>query len=89
MARANPDNFSIHTLTRTDTLYFAMTVFSTVGFGDIAPTSQVARILVTVQMALNLILLGLGVRLLTQAVHMGVGRRQAESRPADPTTPGI
>lgn len=55
-------NFNVHTLTRTDALYFAITVFATVGFGDIAATSQTARIIVTVQMILDLIVIGLVVR---------------------------
>lgn len=46
-------------MTRTDALYFAVTVFSTVGFGDIAPHSQAARIIVTTQMVGDLLLLGL------------------------------
>ena len=78
MAQADSGNFNLPDLTRTDTLYFTLTVFSTVGFGDINATSQVARIVVMVQIILNLILLGAGVRLLTQAVHLGAARRQAE-----------
>ena len=58
-------------LTRLDALYFTVTVFATVGFGDIAATSATARALVTIQMVLNLIILGAGVRLLTLAVKHG------------------
>src|SRR3954453_14348855 len=46
-------------LDRTDGLYFTVTVFSTVGFGDISPVTQLARILVTVQMIVGLIAVGL------------------------------
>jgi hypothetical protein len=35
MAQADTDNFNVHALTRTDSLYFTITVFATVGFGDI------------------------------------------------------
>lgn len=45
-------------LSRLDALYFAVTVFTTVGFGDIVPVSPVARVIVTVQMLLNLVVLG-------------------------------
>jgi voltage-gated potassium channel len=62
-------------LTRMDSLYFTVTVFATVGFGDIAAVSQPARILVTIQMVLNLIVLGAGVRLLTMAVKHGRGEK--------------
>ena len=50
MAHANPANFNTHPLTRTDVLYFTVTVFSTVGFGDISAVSQSARLVVTAQM---------------------------------------
>jgi hypothetical protein len=42
MARTNPASFSTHSLTRTDALYFTVTAFSTVGFGDITAVSQPA-----------------------------------------------
>jgi hypothetical protein len=73
-ARSHPQSFNVAELTRTDTLYFTVTVFSTVGFGDIAATSQLTRILVTLQMILDLIVLGLGVRVLVGAVRVGRGR---------------
>jgi voltage-gated potassium channel len=69
MAGADGGNFNVHTLTRTDSLYFTVTVFATVGFGDINATSQAARVLVTVQMILDLIVLGLGIRVFTSAVQ--------------------
>ena len=69
MAQASASNFNVHTLTRTDALYFTITVFASVGFGDIAATSQTARILVTLQMILDLIVIGLVVRLFVGAVQ--------------------
>ena len=77
MAQADADSFSAHPLTRTDTLYFTVTVFSTVGFGDISPASQAARILVMVQMILDLLVLGLGIKVFLGAVQRG-NERQAE-----------
>jgi voltage-gated potassium channel len=44
--------------------YFAITVFSTVGFGDITPVSDSMRIAVSVQMLLDLVFIGVVVRLL-------------------------
>ena len=41
MAQADLSNFNVHSLTRTDALYFTVTVFATVGFGDITATTQV------------------------------------------------
>jgi voltage-gated potassium channel len=69
MSHTSPNSFNAHALTRTDSLYFTVTVFATVGFGDISPVSQTARLAVTAQMILNLIVLGLGVRLSTGAVQ--------------------
>jgi voltage-gated potassium channel len=75
MARSSPDSFNVRDFTRTDSLYFTVTVFSTVGFGDITATSQVARIVVTLQMVLDLIVLGLGVRVFVGAVRLGRERK--------------
>jgi voltage-gated potassium channel len=77
LAQDNPANFSPHTLTRTDTLYFTVTTFSTVGFGDIVATSPAARLIVTVQMLLDLLVLGLGIRLFFGAVQAGQRRQSA------------
>ena len=69
MAASSPANFSTHSLTRTDALYFTVTVFSTVGFGDITAASQSARLVVTAQMLLDLLALGLVVRAFVGAVQ--------------------
>ena len=76
MSHGSPSNFNVPALTRTDTLYFTVTVFATVGFGDISPASQAARLVVTAQMILNLIVLGLGVRLI-----VGAAQRARQSNP--------
>jgi ion channel len=49
MAAMSAANFGGR-LTHTDGLYFAVTVFSTVGFGDITAKTQAARLVVTGQM---------------------------------------
>jgi hypothetical protein len=41
--------------THTDALYFSMTILSTVGFGDIHATGQLARVIVTIQMLFDLV----------------------------------
>lgn len=86
MAQADPANFSIPTLTRTDALYFTITIFATVGFGDISATSQSARLLVSAQMILDLLVLGLGIRVLTGAVQRGRQRQAPDPNAA--TTDG-
>ena len=71
LAQADPANFSTPQLNRTDTLYFTLTVFSTVGFGDITASSQTARVIVMIQMVLDLVVLGLGVQAYRDAVNVG------------------
>ena len=83
MARTSPASFTQH-LTRTDALYFTITIFSTVGFGDITPVVRSARLVVTAQMILDLLVLGLGIRVFVGAVQRGRQRTQPDT--ADPGT---
>jgi len=85
MARTNLASFSTHSLTRTDALYFTVTVFSTVGFGDITAASQAARLVVTAQMLLDLLVLGLGIRIIAGAVQRA--RQQAPPATGPDTLP--
>jgi voltage-gated potassium channel len=62
--------------TRLDSLYFSATVFTTVGFGDISAKTQAARAIVLCQMVLDLVILGLVVRLVVNAVKIGQKRRK-------------
>jgi voltage-gated potassium channel len=74
MERTNSAYFS-QPLTRTGALYFSMTVFSTVGFGDITAKTDPARVIVTIQMFFDLILLGFGARAFLSVVQLGRQRR--------------
>ncbi|MFQ6142016.1 potassium channel family protein [Streptomyces seoulensis] len=73
--RSAPGSFN-EPLTRTDALYFALTTFATVGFGDIVPRSQAGRILTMLQMAGGLLLVGVAARVLTHAIETGLRRRR-------------
>jgi voltage-gated potassium channel len=73
-------------LTRTDALYFTVTVFTTVGFGDITAKSEAARVVLIVQMLGDLVLLGAGVRVLLGAVQRGRERRSETSDAAGQAT---
>jgi voltage-gated potassium channel len=64
-------------LTRTDALYFTVTVFSTVGFGDITAVTEPARVLVIGQMIADIVILGLGARIIIDAVKRGRQPMQA------------
>jgi voltage-gated potassium channel len=81
LGNSDPSAFS-EPLTRTDSLYFVVTVFATVGFGDIAPVSEVARALTTVQMIGDLLLIGLVLKVFLAAVDQGRRRADRLGRPA-------
>ena len=66
-------------LTRTDAMYFSSTFFTTVGFGDITAKSEPARLVVTIQMWLDLVFLGLVVQLVVNAVKFSQQRRATRS----------
>jgi voltage-gated potassium channel len=78
-------NFS-EPLTRTDALYFTVTVFATVGFGDITATTQGARLLVTGQMVAGIVIIGLGARIIVDAVKRGQQRQPVPKSDAAPDT---
>jgi voltage-gated potassium channel len=74
LATLSAGNFT-QPLSRTDALYFTVTVFSTVGFGDITAKSETARLVVTGQMVADLVIIGLAIKVLVGAVKRGQQRR--------------
>ena len=80
LSGTDPGAFS-EPVSRIDGIYFVVTVFATVGFGDIAPVSEVARVLTTVQMVGDLVLIGLVLKVFLAAVDR---RRQAATEPRPP-----
>src|SRR3954447_5256936 len=84
MSRLSAVNFS-EPLTRTDALYFTVTVFATVGFGDITAKTDTARLVVTGQMIADLAVIGLGLRVIVSAVGHGRRRRAREAGAGDGT----
>ncbi len=81
LERSEPGSFS-EALNRTDALYFTLTTFATVGFGDITARSQTGRVLTMAQMAGGLLLVGVAARVLASAVQAGLNRQHRE--PMDP-----
>ena len=85
LATYTPDAFSAE-LNHNSSLYFTITTFSTVGFGDITPTTDFARLIVSVQMLLDLVVFGAVVKLLLGAVELNIAKRSADDpiiEPAD------
>jgi hypothetical protein len=65
-------------LNRIGAFYFTVSVFSSVGFGDIAPKTDLARIVVTTQMLLDLALLAAIVRVYFGAARIATARRSSD-----------
>ena len=78
MSGSDPGTFTTpdgRPLSHMAALYFTVTVFSTVGFGDITPHTDGARALVTIQMIADLAVIAIVVRLI-----FGVAGRSVEER---------
>ncbi len=69
----------------TRALYFTISIFSTVGFGDITPRTDQARLVVSTQMLLDFVIIGAAVRMLFNAAR---NRFDPGSRP-QPASPPV
>jgi hypothetical protein len=69
-------------LSHTDGLYFTVTTFSTVGFGDITAKTETARLVVTGQMLADLIVLGVALKIIVGAVRRGRERQNTSGAAA-------
>jgi cell division GTPase FtsZ len=82
LGHTSANNFSQH-MTHTNALYFTVTVFATVGFGDITATAATPRLVVTAQMIVDLIVLGIGVKVILGAVTRGRHRQSLDTASAE------
>ena len=62
-------------LDHSGSLYFTVTVFATVGFGDIVPVTAVSRLVTSVQMLLDLVVLGAVVRIVIFAARRRIDEK--------------
>jgi len=88
MARSDPHSFGTP-LDRVGALYFTVSVFSTVGFGDITAKTDAARVVVTFQMLADMVVVAVVIRLILGAATRTEARRRtlaehAEQAPGDP-----
>jgi len=70
-------------LSRTDGLYFTVTTFATVGYGDITPVTELARVIVTIQMLVGLVAVGVIAKLVLGAARVAKERNTAAGRAAE------
>ena len=85
LSHATPDAFSTP-LDHAKSLYFVITTLATVGYGDITPTSNSSRMIVSVQMLLDLVLIGSIIRITTRAAQRGLERGRTGTVPPERTT---
>ncbi|MFF8260883.1 potassium channel family protein [Streptomyces virginiae] len=81
LSESVPGSFS-ESLNRTDALYFTVTVFATVGFGDIVPVTGTGRVLTTVQMVADLVVVGVIAKALFGAMKIAMRRRSGGGLPS-------
>ncbi len=78
VASNNPEEF-VGLSTRLDAMYFATATAATVGYGDVHPTGQLARALVTLHMVFNIVFIAAVVNLARE--KMSERRAAAHERP--------
>ena len=78
MSNSDPGTFHVD-MSRMTALYFTVTVFSTVGFGDITPHTDLARLATTFQMLADLVVIAVVIRLILGAATRSTAERRSGS----------
>jgi len=73
LSRHGEEFTDIHT--KLDAVYFTVTTVATVGYGDLAPSGQIARAVAIIQMVVDILVIGVAARL-----AMRVAARETEAR---------
>ena len=81
---ANDPAAFTETLDHFTAFYFALTVLATVGFGDITPVSDPARLVCMIQMGIDLVFIGLLIKVLGGAARQGLQAKGEKDVPANP-----
>jgi voltage-gated potassium channel len=79
LSELDPGNFTEH-LNRTASLYFAIVTFGTVGYGDVAPRTDLACIIVSSQVLGDLVFIALGLRALFGLSKLSLNRGEHGTR---------
>ena len=74
--------------TRTDSLYFTVVTLATIGYGDVYPSGQEARLVVIAQVAYNFVFLATGASALTRRVRGRAATRIQTRREQPPGQEG-
>jgi F0F1-type ATP synthase assembly protein I len=74
LSQQDPSAFT-EPLTHFSAYYFALTVLATVGFGDITPVTNTARLIAMTQMAFDIAFVGVVVRILGGAAQTTIKQR--------------
>jgi voltage-gated potassium channel Kch len=77
---AQSDGAFSQPLSKVSAVYFTVTVLTTVGFGDITPAIDLARLLVTSQMLLGLTVISLGAKLIVQSTRSARRKQQRRQK---------
>ena len=70
LSQNDPASFS-EPITKVGGIYFTVTILSTVGFGDITATNDTTRLVVTLQMLIDLLIIGVLVKVIMGASRIG------------------
>lgn len=79
MSAADPNSFT-EQLGHFTAFYFALTVLATVGFGDITPVSDGARLACMVQMAIDIVFIAAMIRIISSAAQKSSAFRSAQAQ---------
>jgi voltage-gated potassium channel len=85
MSMSDPSTFS-EPLSKPAALYFTITVLSTVGFGDITPVADAGRLLVSLQMICDLVVIGIIVKLITGVAKRARAQKTSAGSEGRPST---